>query len=135
MKRETRLTPDEVNRLLERMVIAPVEVFWLGAEYNSDEIGLFKKAIWVIAHAWDVDSKKVYAILEKLHLNIMSVEAKPDVEIADVCGEEVLGPREPATVNEVTWGLILTLGQLDRKEEKDVIIELLSYMRDFWNLV
>ena len=129
--RPVTLTPEAAETLIKNMVIAATEAFSLGAEANSSEIGIFRTAIPIIARAWGVLMSG--EALQSLDDAIKSITENPELDVK-VLGKEVLGPIEPETINSVTWALVLTLGKLDVREDREAIITLMSYMKDFWNI-
>ena len=128
----TNVTADE---LIKKMTIAAVEVYILGAEADESEVGAFKEAIPLIEKAWELKDGQAADALTLIERQHEAVENASASDMESVLDEKLL--LDTPSGNEiiaVLYALIETTVRLDRREDREKIAGLISYLKDFWDL-
>lgn len=123
------------DELVKKMTIAAVEIYILGAEAGENEVCVFKGSIPLIEKAWELtdgQSAEALALIEKQraaaeNATVDSMESVLDEKLLldTPSGKEILA---------VLWALIETAVRLDKREDRQMIVDLIGYLKDFWNL-
>ena len=124
--------------LIKKLTIAAVEVYILGGdgEQADAEAGLFKDSIPLIAQAWGLENGEAGEALAAIERQYEAVrDADPDEEIETAVDEKLLlkDPDGPEIIS-LLWALIDTGERLDRRKDREKIVDLTHYMKDFWDL-
>jgi hypothetical protein len=131
-KTMTTVTPDE---LIQKLAIAAVEIYILCGESGSDEVEAFKEAIPLIECAWELSDEQAAEAVALIERQFEAVEKAPADDMESVFDEKLLlNTTSGGEILAVLWGLIETAIRLERREDREKIVHLIDYLKDFWDL-
>ena len=134
---QTATTIVSADELVKKMTIAAVEVYILGAEAGENEVCVFKNSIPLIKKAWELtdgQAAEALALIEKQYEAVRNAD-KDGGELESVLDEKLLlDTPSGKEILAVLWALIETAVRLDQREDRQMIADLIGYLKDFWNL-
>jgi len=124
------LSPDI---LMEKLAVAAAEAFEIGAEENSTEFMIFKKAIGLITKAWHLPRESTNSALAQLDELLTVIRADGYRPEKDIFAEKAVlnaGPNDCGLL--ILQKLQETADRLNNEHDKAQIAYVSSYIKDFW---
>jgi len=125
-------TPElKYTNLIAKLSIAAVELFSLGAEDDSGEIIIIRDIIPLIAKVWalpdETATKAVAYIEQNLAAGNNTDGGRPKVSV-------LLGEHSGDEMVSLIWSLLETLVRVDSLYDRELIAEMITYIKDFWDI-
>lgn len=131
------MTAISADELIKKMTIAAVEVYIIGGEADESEVGAFKEAIPLIEKAWELtdgQADEALALIKKQHEAVENASENSE-DMESVLDEKLLLDTPiGGEILAVLWALTETAVRLDRREDREKIAGLISYLKDYWDL-
>lgn len=126
----------EANKLVEKLTLEAVTLFYLGGDPDEPEVSKLESAIRLIAEAWELSqetidkSQETIATEREITRKVIQGEKAESV----VSQDKILHGNSGLEIMSVLWALFETSVKLDTQEKREEILENAHFIADYLGL-
>lgn len=120
--------------LLERLGVVAAEVFAIGIEEESDEIGAFRDVIGIVGRARELPGEAVDKALADMAALIAAMRNAESGKEDSVIKDKRVQPDENDAGKQIIQALVDACEWVNEPDEWHKVDGLIHYLEDFWDL-